>query len=393
MKFPPLRRLRFIAVAAGAIGAVGAVILLGAFVFALVAIRVPAVSPDPVGFQALLDRRPDRLGATDKIRAVAQPAGSRVGDSAASSDSAERLPPLPPASGADRSTVITTAALETGDGQSAFSPVGEPFNVLILGVDRVNDFVGNTDVIMLLSADFERPAAALISFPRDLCVGDCSRWTDRLNSVYPRYGAEAMLQMMSELTGQTIDHYVVVNFDGFARIIDRLGGVDIVADRDFNDIVPYPGGNGATLQLSSGPNRLTGPDALMFARSRTYDPTGDFARICRQQQIVVGLLDGLRQPGALLSAPAILLELGNAVETNLSIAGMIELARLAVSIPPESIEREVIQSDAAGAVVIGVDGSYLIRSSEGEIRASVTAVTGPEAGGPSRPQSCDLAHG
>jgi LCP family protein required for cell wall assembly len=149
----------------------------------------------------------------------------------------------------------------------------ERLNVLILGVDVADRFAGNTDVVMLLSADLESGSVALISFPRDLYVADCNRSSDRLNGIYSRYGADAMLEVMTELTGQPITYYAVVNFDGFARIIDRLGGVDIDANRDFDDVVPNSDGSGDILQLSRRENHLDAArPSCTHALARTTHP-------------------------------------------------------------------------------------------------------------------------
>lgn len=364
-------RVAFVAVVG--LGGIAAGVLLGAAAFAVLSVRAPAAPADPRGFHEMIERRPIRPGKDGTTATVVAGRPSGTGGASTSSGfpaSASASSSSDPAAAGVLSGPIffdqtTEATVAVSDGR---------FNILILGVDRVERLVGNTDVIMLLSVDFDQQSAALISFPRDLCVGDCARWTDRLNSVYPRYGAGAMLEVVSELTGQTVEHYVVVNFDGFATIIDRLGGVPIFADRDFNDIVPYPDGSSSLLQLSSGPNQLDGQQALMFARSRKFDPTGDFARICRQQQIVVSLFDALARPQTLLALPSLLVELGHAVETDLSVGRIIELGRLAASGAINSVQQAVIQeARLPRAVVRGVDGSYLISGNEQEIRATIAA--------------------
>ncbi|MDP6349703.1 MAG: LCP family protein [Chloroflexota bacterium] len=187
-----------------------------------------------------------------------------------------------------------------------------------------------------------------------------------------------MLEIVSELTGQTVEHYVVVNFDGFATIIDRVGGVSVFADRDFNDVVPYPDGSSSLLRLSSGLNQLNGREALMFARSRKYDPTGAFARICRQQQIVVSLIDALSRPQTLQALPSLLVELGHAVEADLPIGRIIDLGRLAASGAINSVQQAVVQqASLPQAVIRGIDGSYLISGTEQEVRATIAAAASP----------------
>ncbi len=371
------RWLRLSLVATAALGGIAAGVLLGAAAFALLSMRSPAVPADPRGFQEMIERRHVAAGQTDFPLAVV--AGRSPGIGASETDSSFIAPFSPPIQGDSAAPSVLSGPIFLDQPAAVAGTVPEGrFNILILGVDQLDGLGGNTDVIMLLSVDFDRQTAALVSFPRDLCIGDCARWTDRLNSVYPRYGADAMLQVVSELTGQSIEHYVAISF---ATVIDRLGGVSVFADREFNDVVPHPDGSSSLLQLSSGPNLLNGREALMFARTRRYDPSGDFARICRQQQIVVGLFDALSRPQTLLVLPSLLVELGHAVETDLPMGRIIELGRLAASGSISSVQQGVVQADAVpGAIVRGVDGSYLISGTEREIRATISAVSGPAPG-------------
>jgi LCP family protein required for cell wall assembly len=373
--------LRVALVAVVGLGGIMAGVLLGAAAFALLSVRAPAVPADPRGFQEMIERRPVHPGQADATGPVVAGRLAGIGGPSPDSGSPASYSPSSSSDPADASVLSGPIFLDRTAEAADAVPDGR-FNILILGVDRVEGLAGNTDVIMLLSVDFDRQTAALISFPRDLCVGDCARWTDRLNSVYPRYGAGAMLEVVSELTGQIVEHYVVVNFDSFATIIDRVGGVSVFADRDFNDLVPHPVGSSSLLRMSSGVNQLDGREALMFARSRKYDPTGDFARICRQQQIVVSLFDALSRPQTLLALPSLLVELGHAVETDIPIGRIIELGRLAASGAINSVQQAVIQkASLPRAVVRGVDGSYLISSTEQEIRATIAAAASPVPGG------------
>ncbi len=352
----------------------------GSLIFAVVSLRVPAVSPDPAGFAELMNRRQASLASGGGPTEPGYETGRQILDAPAL-PSPQRVPaPAEPGPISTRLGDQSTSILLAGQAAPVTIDTSERLNVLILGVDVADRFVGNTDVIMLLSADLDSGSVALISFPRDLCVADCSRSSDRLNGIYSRYGAEAMLEVMTELTGQPIAYYAVVNFDGFARIIDRLGGVDINANRDFDDIVPNPDGPGGILQLSRGENHLDGSEALMYARSRRYDPSGDFARICRQQQIVTSLISGLLRPASLIDIPSLLMDLGGAVESNVPVGDLVGLLQLASTISPGDITREVILNDGiSGITITGSDGSYLIRAGQEAIRAEVADATLPGA--------------
>ncbi len=371
----------------GVLCAAAATAVLGSLIFAFVSLRSYAVPPDPAGFAQLMNRRQASLESDPGLSLPGQETGPHILE-------APSLPPprrVPASAGPvpsyTESREHSTTILLARQAPLLTVDTSERLNVLILGVDVVDRFAGNTDVIMLLSADLESGSIALISFPRDLCVADCNRSSDRLNGVYSRYGANAMLEVMAELTGQHIAYYAVVNFDGFARIIDRLGGVDVKANRDFDDIVPSPDGSGEILRLSRGENHLDGREALLYARSRRYDTSGDFARICRQQQIVTSLISSLLRPASLIDVPSLLMDLGGAVESNVAVGDLVGLLQLSSTIPPGDITREVILNDGnSGTTITGSDGSYLIRADQEAIQADVAGASRP--GAVSHPPAC-----
>ncbi len=381
LRLPASSWVRPLVITSGVLCGAVAAALFGSFVFALASIRVPAVPPDPAGFAAFMERRQAYLtsGAVPSQRA--DESVPRI-QALLDLPSHQRMPArADPPSLDTHSRDHSTTTVVAGQAAPLLVNPSERLNVLILGVDAVDRFVGNTDVIMLLSADLGSGSAAIISFPRDLCVADCNRSSDRLSGIYSRYGAEAILQVMSELTGQPIEYYATVNFEGFARIIDRLGGVNVFADRDFDDVVPDPNGFSGVLRLTRGENHLDGRDALMYARSRRYDPTGDFARICRQQQIVTNLISGFPRSTSLVDIPFLLIDLGGAVETNLPMGDIVGLLQLGSSIPPADIIREVILNDGiSGTTITGSDGSYLIRAGLESIRAEVADAILPGSG-------------
>jgi LCP family protein required for cell wall assembly len=92
---------------------------------------------------------------------------------------------------------------------------------------------------------------------------------------------------ITEVTGLPIDYFAILNFDGFEKTIDSIGGINIMNERDIFDS-RYPGPNYSyeTFQLKKGFHQLDGATALKYARERHNDPEGDFGRAKRQQQIM-----------------------------------------------------------------------------------------------------------
>ena len=254
-------------------------------------------------------------------------------------------------------------ALQVEEPEESANPVQDPVNIVLLGVDKLDHFSGNTDVIVLVSLRPEHRNALVLSVPRDLCIGACDSWSSRINYVFASEGPAALLQALSDMTGIAVDRYAAVNFDGFERIIDILGGAVITADRAFSERFFFPDGTSDVLVLREGENHVSGRQALMFSRSRKFDPAGDYARICRQQQVLASLKSSAMSPSSILAVPAILREVRDSIVTNLTLGELISLLRTAISIPTENIRAGSIRSDSSLATPIrGDDGAYLLRA-------------------------------
>jgi LCP family protein required for cell wall assembly len=169
-------------------------------------------------------------------------------------------------------------------------------NVLILG-KAVPNYPGAdlTDTIMLASINPQTYETSLLSIPRDLLVKvpGTSRQT-KINAVYveglkhggqPK-GIEMLEQVVSDVTGQKVDYYVMVNFTAFQQAIDALSGVDVnVTDDIFDNRYPGPNYSYETFQINKGWHHLDGATALKYVRVR-HNSGGDFGRALRQQQVI-----------------------------------------------------------------------------------------------------------
>jgi LCP family protein required for cell wall assembly len=180
---------------------------------------------------------------------------------------------------------------------------GETANYLIVGSDsRDNvspddptfgdsaDEVGGTrsDTIMLARINPAETEVQIVSFPRDLWLPLSTGRTDRINSAYGQ-GRQVLIDTIQQNFGVTINHYVEVDFTGFRRMVEAIGGVPVYLDAPYRD-------ERANLVEPIGPGCVTldGETALAFARSRHLerqdedgdwetDPTADLGRITRQQ--------------------------------------------------------------------------------------------------------------
>jgi LCP family protein required for cell wall assembly len=181
-----------------------------------------------------------------------------------------------------------------------------PLNILVAGVDQrtglthhqevllhVGDDVStNSDTLMLVHVSADRSRVEVVSIPRDSWVDIPGHGMSKINAAYGMGGPKLMVQTVENVTGLTINDYVEVNFLGFVKVIDALGGVNICLAQPVDD--SYSG-----LQLSAGQHHVDGITALAYARDRHSFATSDLARIQDQQKLLSSALTSAIHSGLL----------------------------------------------------------------------------------------------
>jgi LCP family protein required for cell wall assembly len=167
-------------------------------------------------------------------------------------------------------------------------------NILLLGLSGGNRPGKNlTDTIMIMSVDTKEKKVALLSLPRDLYVSiPGSDYSTKINTIY-QHGiqnnedAEPIRKTVEEITGLPMHYFLILDFDGFEKIIDDIGGINVMVERDIYD-PRYPGPNFSyeTFEIKKGLAHMDGKTALKYARERHNDPEGDFGRAKRQQVVI-----------------------------------------------------------------------------------------------------------
>jgi LCP family protein required for cell wall assembly len=229
-------------------------------------------------------------------------------------------------------------------------------NVLLLGIDRRggNSWGHLTDTIILVTVDPTNKTAGMLSIPRDLYLPIPGNGEDRINTAnvygysrkYPGGGPALLERTIEANFGIPIDYYVMVDFQGFEKIIDTLGGVDVNVSRTLHDTQypdPKAGDPNAmkTVHFNPGLQHMNGVRALEYARSRMS--TSDFDRARRQQEILVAIREKALGLNLLPKLPSLLATTGSMVKTDMTVDDMLELARLAPQIDMANIKQQVIQ--------------------------------------------------
>lgn len=198
-------------------------------------------------------------------------------------------------------------------------------NALILGLDtRGSGGLMNTDSILVGSFSSVEGKPVLISIPRDLWVNLSPYGYGKINAAYSRGGTQSggkfdeekgvkfAKDKIEEILGIDIPYWVVVDFEAFRQIINTLGGIEVCVERAFEDYAyPVPGKEAADvisdryeyLSFKAGCQKMNGETALKYARSRTgtNGEGSDFARVRRQQRVVLGMKDKLLSINLLLN--------------------------------------------------------------------------------------------
>lgn len=226
-------------------------------------------------------------------------------------------------------------------------------NVVVLGYGGAgHDGAYLTDSLMVVSFDPGTGGTTLISVPRDLWVQvppDSGQYA-KINTAYQdglyngfnglpagKMAAGALAaQKVSDVTGLQVTYWVTIDFTGFRKLVDALGGVTVNVQTAFT--ARYPRNDDPTIDagwkiihFNTGPQHMNGEQAIEYARARyVLDPPSegtDFARSARQQTLVRAILSRARQVNSWAGLAGATDALQSAVYTNLSLADLLLLAQ------------------------------------------------------------------
>jgi LCP family protein required for cell wall assembly len=235
---------------------------------------------------------------------------------------------------------------------------GAPMNILLVGSDSRDGLsrreLGKiqtvkvdgrrTDTIIVVHVSPEREKAVMVSLPRDLRA-NVNGQTNRINAAFSLGGPDLLVKTVQETTGLPIHHYAEIDFAGFLKVVDALGGVRLCnrTGRTLDD-------NFANLHMPPGCQQMNGIQALGFVRARHID--SDFGRIGRQQEFLRAVMDKLASKGNLINLPKLLRVAdiaSNHVKTDesLSTRDAIGLARRLRRVDQQTVDMRVYPSEAA----------------------------------------------
>lgn len=242
------------------------------------------------------------------------------------------------------SAISTQSALST---QTGYMNTSDRVNILIMGYGGAgHDGAYLTDSLVVMSLLPQSHKTTLLSVPRDLWVQyppSSGNYT-KINAIYtnasngnanPVAGGEAIAQKVSLVTGLDVKYWMSINFAGFRKFIDAIGGVDVTVPDAFTARYPKnddPAINASwiTVHFSKGPMHMDGTTAIVYARARyvldNNAEGSDFARSQRQQLIMKAALSKLKDWHTWPSIYNALDALKQTMYSNLSLADLTQFA-------------------------------------------------------------------
>ncbi len=257
--------------------------------------------------------------------------------------------------------VLTTALHDTGQARPATDPkrpgvvapapaAGRPFTVLLLGSDNDRKFVAShilTQTMILVRVVPTTHQVYMLSIPRDLWVPLSTGGSAKIDAAYEIGGPASAISTVEQDFHVHVDYYAWVGLNGLVDLIDRLGGINLIAQMPvLDDFYPADLAGGdpygyRRIVVLPGPQFDQGLHALEYVRSRHGDLLGDIARSIRQQELLVDL----RAAGHHLSVadlPGLVSALNGQFHTDLGLGQISALLPLAQGITSANVHNLIM---------------------------------------------------
>lgn len=266
--------------------------------------------------------------------------------------------------------VVTTVTTDNEElHKSPLLEIKGILNILVLGIDSQGGEPGRSDSMILVSTNMDSHRVSVISIPRDTRVslpGVGLTKITHANAVGEanggvHEGAIESVKAVNELLGVNINYYIKINYKGFKKVVDGLGGVTVNLPKDVND-------TSLKLHLSAGEHHITGDEALLLAQARYELPEGDFDRQHNQFYILQGLANQLLNLSTITELPKLLMVIRqDLVDTNMPISEMLKVGFEFQGIDKETIKYYQLpgQGISAPDPLVGANVYYYEPNKEG----------------------------
>lgn len=255
-------------------------------------------------------------------------------------------------------------------------------NILILGIDRRDkgERAARTDTMMVASLDPVAKSAVILSIPRDLWVSIPGYGEGRINTAYFYGELEGQGPALAQATveenlGIPIGYYLRLDFEGFKKIVDTLGGVSIEVETPIHDDM-FPDDNYGyrPLYIPAGRQEMDGETLLQYVRTRHGG--NDFERMGRQQQVLRALAQQALHLNLLPRLPTLIDTTLDAISTDLQPLEILALANLASQIGLDNLKMRAIDESLTTPFVT-LDGAQILLPDKAGIEAMLKELFAP----------------
>ena len=237
---------------------------------------------------------------------------------------------------------------------SAGKSIKEPFTLLLMGIDSTGEdleknAIANGDTMIVITFNPKTLNATILSIPRDSYV-PIACWPGKAKNKITHsasYGNDCIINTIEDFLEIDIDYYAKINFKGLVKLVDALGGVDINVEQELctdnsdrsGDICVHP-----------GYQTLDGEHALVYARNRKQLVNGDFGRNAHQQELIIAMVNKMKNIKNVKTFMNILNTVSNSIDTNLTTKQMLSFYDIA---------KDLMKNANENAQIINIDQLYL----------------------------------
>ena len=254
-------------------------------------------------------------------------------------------------SGFNDSAVDLSTQLSSSD-VAKIQTSGKSCNILVMGVDigtagstNAND-PKRTDTMILAHYNATDKKVNLISIPRDTLISINGR-NQKINAAHAIGGVDSAVAAVEKLLSIKIDYYGKINYEGFDKLIDAIGGVDINITRKMDYDDPS---QDLSIHFEKGLVHLDGKKAEEFFRWRKNTDgsglaNGDLGRIENQHIFITKVMDKIKSPTIIFKIPSLLIAVKGAIETNMNANEIFKYAYIFGTINKEKFSMETLKGE------------------------------------------------
>ncbi len=246
------------------------------------------------------------------------------------------------------------AATSKQETASSGKNIKEPFTILLMGIDSTDEVleknaIANGDTLILITFNPKTLNATMLSIPRDSYV-PISCWSGKPENKITHaaaYGNDCMINTIEDYFDVDIDYYAKINFKGLVKLVDAVGGVEVDVPKK---LCTDNSGRGGQVCINPGHQTLNGEEALVFARNRKQLANGDFGRAQHQQELIMALINKMKDIRDVSKFTGILKTISNSLDTNLTTKQILSFY---------NIGKDIVTRSSDQAELINIQQLYL----------------------------------